>query len=387
MKVIKADDEFRIINSSVKITNSIPTDVYDLEFKPSEGYALIKSNTDYTNTEKLYGDIGDKITKIFKVWNSTDRNLGVILSGLKGQGKTISAKAIVQKALTLGLPAISISQNTPDLPKYLNSIEQDIVVLFDEFEKNFSGSSILNPGPANAFRDPERSAAERSRGGDQQTLLGTFDGLGCKYRRLWIVTCNDINMLDDNLLNRPGRFHFHLRFASVKEDEIREYMRDRLDKKYWSEIDKVVMFASTASVLNYDCLRALCTEINLGITFEDALKDINILPQGTIKLSGSATFANGAKSDQDDCYISAAKFHNKSNAFLELSIRAQGSWLGVISIPVSGLSVDSRTGKYELAQEDIPIFIPRDPKMQTPDWKITKIEFIRSSKFDDYSYT
>ena len=65
-------------------------------------------------------------------------------------------------------------------------------------------------------------------------------------------------------------------------------MRDKLDEKYHSEINKVASFSRKIK-LNYDCLSAIALELNEGETFEDAIKDLNIVNtsegQNTYKLT------------------------------------------------------------------------------------------------------
>ena len=108
-----------------------------------------------------------------------------------------------------------------------------------------------------------------------------FDGTAVSFRRLYIITCNDIYDLSNLLLNRPGRFHFHFRFKAPDKDEIVYYMKDKLDPAYYNEIDNVLNFAVKVP-LNYDCLRAIAIELNTGETFSDIIDDLNIKNIDTI---------------------------------------------------------------------------------------------------------
>ena len=93
---------------------------------------------------------------------------------------------------------------------------------------------------------------------------------------MYVITCNKLTGLNDYLVNRPGRFHYHFRFQYPTPEEIREYLCDKLAKEYWNEIEKVVSFAAKVDI-NYDCLRAIAFELNNGILFEDAILDLNIM--------------------------------------------------------------------------------------------------------------
>lgn len=85
-----------------------------------------------------------------------------------------------------------------------------------------------------------------------------------------------IDELSSFLLNRPGRFHYHFRFAYPTVDEIQAYMEDKLEEQYYGEIENVIAF-SLRMKLNYDCLRAIAFELNTGSSFKEAIEDLNIL--------------------------------------------------------------------------------------------------------------
>ena len=135
------------------------------------------------------------------------------------------------------------------------SIEQEVVVLFDEFDKTFDGIKVS-----------ENSASA------QASMLSLFDGMSTG-KKLFVITCNSLSGMNEYLLNRPGRFHYHFRFNYPTADEIREYLQDKLDKQYWEEIDKVISFSQKVD-LNYDCLRAIAFELNMGDKFENAIQDL-----------------------------------------------------------------------------------------------------------------
>ena len=95
-------------------------------------------------------------------------------------------------------------------------------------------------------------------------------------KKLFVITCNEIRHLNDCIINRPGRFHYHFRFDYPSEAEIRSYLMDKLEKEYYDEIDAIVEFSRKVD-LNYDCLRAIVLEVNSGEHFNTAIQDLNIL--------------------------------------------------------------------------------------------------------------
>lgn len=157
-----------------------------------------------------------------------------------------------------GLPVIIVDTYIPGIASFIESIDQEVLVMFDEFDKTFGGVK-----------------AEDGRADPQTELLTLFDGLA-QGKKLFVITCNNLNRLNDYLVNRPGRFHYHFRFEYPVDNEIIEYMHDKLEEKYYGEIEKVVSFSKRVN-LNYDCLRAIVFELNTGTPFEEAIKDMNII--------------------------------------------------------------------------------------------------------------
>lgn len=78
------------------------------------------------------------------------------------------------------------------------------------------------------------------------------------------------------MINRPGRFHYHFRFAYPSSQEVRQYLEDKVDNKHKEQIDKTVLLSKRMK-LNYDYLRAIAFELNTGATLKDALQDLNII--------------------------------------------------------------------------------------------------------------
>ena len=205
-------------------------------------------------SEKSYGVQNAKANKVLKSFKEFSRSLGVILSGDKGIGKSMFAKLVCMKSLEEGHPVIIVDACYPGIARFIDSIEQECVILFDEFDKTYRSN-----------RDND----------DQAALLSLFDGTS-GGKKLFIVTCNELYGLNNFIINRPGRFHYHFRFDYPAPEDIREYLTDKLDVNYHSEIEKVIEFSRKIS-LNYDCLRAIVFELNNGNSFADAIADLNIM--------------------------------------------------------------------------------------------------------------
>jgi hypothetical protein len=226
--------------------------------KERQGFYLEDYSEIAIHENKIYGSHQEKAAKCLNAFSMMERSMGVILSGAKGIGKSLFAKMLAKSAIEKGYPLIVVDQYTEGVASFLEEIGQEVVVLFDEFDKTFAQIK-------NYEVDAERQTA----------MLPLFEGISAG-KKLFIVTCNELNALSEFIVNRPGRFHYHFRFDHPEGDEIREYLKEKLGQENWAEIDKIIAFSRRVD-LNYDCLRAIVFEIRNGSAFEEAIKDLNIV--------------------------------------------------------------------------------------------------------------
>lgn len=255
MKTIKIGKRYEIYDDTIETNDTLPAQSYIIRFDKMSGFYLEESSDIEIKEDKIYGVHLEKVHKVLNTFSKLNKNLGVILSGDKGIGKTLFAKILAKEAIGRELPLIIVDKYVPGIASYIESIGQPVMVLFDEFDKTFYNNADEE--------DP------------QETLLTLFDGLS-SGKKLFVITCNEIRYLSEYFINRPGRFHYHFRFQYPTTDEIQKYLEDKLDKNYYGEIEKVIMFAARIDI-NYDCLRAIAFELNSGLSFEDAIKDLNIV--------------------------------------------------------------------------------------------------------------
>lgn len=257
-KIISTGSTFRIYGDDLVTHNQLPAQIYSIRCSQMTGFYLEKHADIEINEDKIYGVHTEKVNKVLNAFPNFNKNLGVILSGAKGIGKSLFSKILAVEAVKKGLPVIIVDTYIPGIANFIEEIEQEVLVMFDEFDKTFG-----NIKAADGMANP------------QTELLTLFDGLA-QGKKLYVITCNNLNTLSDYLVNRPGRFHYHFRFDYPTDSEITEYMRDKLHKEYYGEISKVIAFSKRVS-LNYDCLRAIAFELNTGLQFQEAIKDMNIL--------------------------------------------------------------------------------------------------------------
>lgn len=274
MKAISQGDIFTIYSDSLKTYDQLPAQVYNVRFSKQRGFFLEVSTSLEIKESKIYGVHDTKCQKVLKSFEAFNRNLGVILSGDKGIGKSLFAKLLAIKAIDAGYPLLIVDTYIPGIASYIQSIEQECAVMFDEFDKTFGDVK-----------------AEDGMASPQTELLTLFDGMAMG-KKLFVITCNELRKLNEFLVNRPGRFHYHFRFDYPTPAEIAEYMQDKLPKEYWGEIQAVVSFSRKVK-LNYDCLRAIVFELANGLPFKEAVSDLNIVNLERDKYSIMLRYENG----------------------------------------------------------------------------------------------
>lgn len=147
-------------------------------------------------------------------------NTGVLLSGIKGSGKTFQAKIIsnvLREKYNIPTLIVSATYNPTKLALYLKDITDPAYILFEEFEKFYK---VL-------------SKNERTHGSDtpvdmQDGLLTLLDGV-INSNKLFVFTCNTLRDINDLLLNRPGRVWYHFAYNGISDNIVQDYCNENLD--------------------------------------------------------------------------------------------------------------------------------------------------------------
>ncbi|MGI8306970.1 AAA family ATPase [Saccharopolyspora hattusasensis] len=217
------------------------------------GYSLHQVEPLAPGEETVYGDHDERVKRIVRGYQAMDRSLGVILSGDKGMGKSLMIRMLAEQARDqLRLPTVLVQHSTPGLASFLDELGETVVV-FDEFEKVFSATDDNEP---------------------QNQFLSLFDGLSTT-KRLYVLSVNELHRVNDYMLNRPGRFHYHMRFAYPDAETVAQYLRDQVPGAAQEEIAQVVDFSRKYDI-NFDHLRAIAFELRLGESFAEVIADLNI---------------------------------------------------------------------------------------------------------------
>ena len=233
-KILQTDNIFTIaeIDATYK---KLPLGVYNLNVS-QKGFYLSKAS-DFKVPDKIYGDLSC-VDRWLKTYNEKTRNVGVLLSGLKGGGKTITAKVLAMKA---NKPIIIISQpfHGPDFNDFITDPALgDCVIFIDEFEKIYSPN--------------------RDNGDGNDSLLSLLDG-PYETHHLFIFTVNQTT-INSNLINRPSRILYAKRYEGLSDEDIVEIANDKLVNK--DLMEDLLRNSRRIFQLSFDILISIIDEMN-----------------------------------------------------------------------------------------------------------------------------
>lgn len=238
MSWIQTGNTYRSAVGDVFNVDSLPKGIYDIDFVPFTGWSITKTADEFTFNYKIYDLETDFINHVITAFNNCESNLGVLMYGTRGSGKSASAKIICNK---INLPIFVIKpvqdMSTSNLIDYISTFNFDCVFLFDEFEKNFSK--------------------------EDSSILSIMDGVyTSKYRRLFILTTNNLSV-NENLLSRPSRIRYLKEFGNLSLDAINNYLDDNLSKENYEHKDEIISYIDTLEISTIDILKCIVDEIRI----------------------------------------------------------------------------------------------------------------------------
>ena len=193
-----------------------PGKVYDLLIKTVWGERVTKFvlNGEMNLPPTVYQTKKDKmfIDRVLKNFNSSEKNTaGVLLTGDKGTGKSVTAKILAEKAQ---LPIIVINPDMEEkyLEEFFKEFNQPVCVLFDEVDKNF----------------------------DTRKMLTFLDGMHKTAKKLVIMTANDEDNLSNYIKNRCSRIRYYRHYSML--EDAKEYAELICDEKGIDNKEEIVNF-------------------------------------------------------------------------------------------------------------------------------------------------
>jgi len=220
------------LTSPSKEYKKLDNAVYTVGIDGFGRFYLSKVSDNFEFGHKIYGLERNLVNRVIKTYKATEGgNLGVLLNGLKGTGKTVTSKIISNE---LNQPTILVSMNIDGVGSFINEIPQDITVFVDEYEKIFGESSSL-----------------------LSIMDGAFNSIN---RRVFIMTTNNL-YVDDNMIQRPSRIRYLKKFDNLSPEVVEEIVDDVLVHKHFKK--ECVDFVSNLETITVDIVKAVITEVNI----------------------------------------------------------------------------------------------------------------------------
>lgn len=306
--------------------------IYQIQQNPMNGELfLVRIADEFHFGFKLYGIDETLVKHVLDTYNKqpVKKNLGVLLNGAKGTGKTVTAKVMANK---LGLPVILCEQPYPGLSRFLAGIDHDCIFFFDEFEKNFR----MTCG------DGEDCAGE--------DLLSIMDGVyNADHCHIFLLTTNKLRV-NDNLISRPSRIRYLKSFGDVIDRKILEEFVD--DNLIYKEFKTEIMdFVDSLSMATIDIVKSIVEEVNIHHCGIETFKNFFNVKEATYRyyLRSWKYYKDDKDSMSKEQFLKDAKSPYRSDAEYRLNYE---SWS--LNKSVKKLKVgDFVNGHYKVTEIDL----------------------------------
>jgi hypothetical protein len=243
---LKRGDILSQANDNFTVQSSLDRAIYQINQNPQTGELFLEriANEFYFGF-KLYGIDETLVKHVLDTYEkqSVKKNIGVLLNGAKGTGKTVTAKVLANK---LGLPIIICDRPYGGLSTFLASINQDCIFFFDEFEKNFRLKYDDD--------DNEDAAGE--------DLLSIMDGVyNSNHCHIFLLTTNKLKV-NDNLISRPSRIRYLKSFNDVLDNKVlNEFIDDNLIYPEYKQ--EIIEYVDTLTIATIDIIKSIIEEVNI----------------------------------------------------------------------------------------------------------------------------
>ncbi len=240
--------------SDLTVHDRLPVGTYTVHFDERQNEYFLEAIEDFVLPAKIYGKSNDYATRILNTFQDRPLSTGVLLSGIKGAGKTLLAKQTALMARELNIPTIVINRpwHGDQFNTFVQSLDSPAIIMFDEFEKVYDYS-------------------------EQRAILTLLDGV-FPTKKLFLLTTNSTGSVSEFLRNRPGRIYYNFEFTTLGQDFIREYCEDRLTDQ--SRVDEVIKYTNIFSFFNFDMLAAAVEEMNrYNESLAEVLNVLNVVPE------------------------------------------------------------------------------------------------------------
>ena len=212
--------------------DKLPVAVYKLQFNDMIGrFYLTMISEKFQFPYKVYNTENEFVARVKKTWDNTNGNMGILLNGIKGTGKTVTAEQICNN---MNQPVIIVTQNYKGLTNFLNEFQQDITVFIDEYDKIFERSN---------------------------NLLTVMDGvLKTSARILFLMTTNN-QWVETNMMQRPSRIRYIKQYGDLPLNVIMEIVDDMLVHPHHRK--RTIEMIANLPIITMDLVKSVIQEVNI----------------------------------------------------------------------------------------------------------------------------
>lgn len=252
--ILKNGDKYIIYRgSNIRTYDQLPKGIYRTQTDMFGNIFLIAAD-DFSLPEKIYGHVQMRAQRIINTYEERQGSTGVLLSGEKGAGKTMLAKYISMEALEKGYSTIICGGDavlSGAFISFMESLVEPAIIMMDEFEK--------------MFEDTE----------SQNHLLSLFDGVS-EGKKLYILTANDPQKINDYFKARPGRLFYNFRYNKLDKEVIEEVLTDNEVPQEFATA--LIEYVDACETFNFDSLMAIVEEHKrYQLTFDETIEGLNIV--------------------------------------------------------------------------------------------------------------
>lgn len=210
----------------------LPTGIYNIKAHPITGKIhLCRVEDNFKFNHKIYGLEKDFIQRVQRTYESVNDNLGILLNGIHGTGKSVTAKQICN---ALNLPVIIVDGKYDALPTFISELQQNVVIFIDEYEKIYKEDS---------------------------DILTVMDGIfKTEYKHTFLLTTNDL-YINRNMLQRPGRIRYVKTYEDLSPEVVEEIVNDMLINKQHKE--DCISSISKLEIITVDLVKSIIQEVNI----------------------------------------------------------------------------------------------------------------------------
>ena len=269
--------------------------IYNIKIPPIGGPYLQINTSGIQIPEKVYGNVNAKIHTVMNTYDNDPKSLGVLLTGIKGSGKTMTAGMLCKEMLARNIPVILVNNSIPvdALNQIIDSVGE-VCILLDEFGKIYDED-------------------------DQNRMLTIFSGVSSQ-KRMIVITENSVSRINSFMLNRPSRLLYHFRHSNLESEIITEYCNEVGVMKEFH--DEVIIYSKTVTSFTFDILQAIVKQhlLNPEVKFKDLISIMNVEHPFVNKKINCELISIKSAETNEELQITSAKGGNYNGVWREFAV-------------------------------------------------------------------